>query len=251
MGKDIGAFTPFIHALREREHINDLIEELCGARLTFNYMRIGGVGWDLLPATWRGSPIPRPLRAADRRVQPPDLVQQDLRRAACQRRGDQRQRRSTTIRRSEPARLGLKWDVRRDLPYSIYPELEFDVPVGTGERHARRLLRPLHGAHPRNAGELQDPPPVPGDVSRGAGDRQGAAQVQAAGRRRLRTGRGARGDMGWYFVSDGSDYPYRVQIRTGSFTAMSIIDKVSRGLMLADLIAVIGSLDLVAPEIDR
>ena len=61
----------------------------------------------------------------------------------------------------------------------------------------------------------------------------------------------ARGDMGWYCVSDGTEYPYRVRVRTGSFTATSIIDKVSRGLMLADLIAVVASFDLVAPEIDR
>ena len=61
----------------------------------------------------------------------------------------------------------------------------------------------------------------------------------------------ARGDMGWYCVSDGSEYPYRVKIRTGSFTGTSILDHVSRGLMIADLVAVIASLDLVAPEIDR
>ena len=60
-----------------------------------------------------------------------------------------------------------------------------------------------------------------------------------------------RGDMGYYVVSDGSEYPYRVRIRTGSFTAMSIIDKISPGIMLADLIALIASLDVDAPEIDR
>jgi len=60
-----------------------------------------------------------------------------------------------------------------------------------------------------------------------------------------------RGDMGFYVISDGSEYPYRVRIRTGSFTAMSIIDKLSKGIMVADLIALIGSLDIDAPEIDR
>jgi hypothetical protein len=60
-----------------------------------------------------------------------------------------------------------------------------------------------------------------------------------------------RGDMGYYVVSDGTEYPYRVRIRTGSFTAMSIIDKLSKGIMVADLIALIGSLDVDAPEIDR
>jgi NADH-quinone oxidoreductase subunit D len=60
-----------------------------------------------------------------------------------------------------------------------------------------------------------------------------------------------RGDMGFYVVSDGTEYPSRVRIRTGSFTAMAIIDKLSKGIMLADLIALIGSLDVDAPEIDR
>jgi NADH-quinone oxidoreductase subunit D len=60
-----------------------------------------------------------------------------------------------------------------------------------------------------------------------------------------------RGDMGFYVVSDGSEYPYRVRIRTGSYTAMSIIDKLAKGIMVADLIALIGSLDVDAPEIDR
>jgi NADH-quinone oxidoreductase subunit D len=62
---------------------------------------------------------------------------------------------------------------------------------------------------------------------------------------------GSRGDMGWYVVSDGSEFPYRTKIRTGSFAAMSIVDKVSRGLMIADLIALIASFDVVAPEVDR
>jgi NADH-quinone oxidoreductase subunit D len=61
----------------------------------------------------------------------------------------------------------------------------------------------------------------------------------------------ARGDMGWYAVSDGTDYPYRCKVRTGSFSAMSIVDKISRGLMLADLVTLIASLDIVAPEVDR
>jgi len=61
----------------------------------------------------------------------------------------------------------------------------------------------------------------------------------------------ARGDMGWYAVSDGSEFPYRCKIRTGSFSAMSIIDRVSPGLMIADLVALISSLDVVAPEVDR
>ena len=80
MAMDIGAFTPFTHAIREREYLNDLFEELCGSRLTFHYMRIGGVGWDLPPG-WSE----KVLHFLDRRVQRSDLVQQDLHRAARRR----------------------------------------------------------------------------------------------------------------------------------------------------------------------
>jgi NADH-quinone oxidoreductase subunit D len=147
---------------------------------------------------------------------------------------------------------GVKYDVRKDEPYSVYPELEFDVPVGSGElgtlgdcfdryivrmremRESCRILRqclkqipggPVIAKVPRNF------KPAAGDVY---------VRVESA-----------RGDQGWYVVSDGTAFPYRCRIRTGSFTAISMIQKVSRNLMLADLIAVIASFDLVAPEIDR
>ena len=85
---------------------------------------------------------------------------------------------------------GVDYDVRRDVPYSVYPELEFDVPGRDGrDGHGRRLLRPLHRPHARDARELQDPPPVPRADPRGAGDREGGAQLQAAGGRRLRAAR--------------------------------------------------------------
>ncbi len=142
--------------------------------------------------------------------------------------------------------------MRKDIPYSIYPELDFDVPVGTGERgtvgdcfdrymvriremqESCKILRQCLAAIPEG--------PVIGKVPRKFKPPAGDCYV------RLES---ARGDMGWYVVSDGSEYPYRVRIRTGSFTATSILDKVSRGLMIADLIAVVASFDLVAPEIDR
>src|SRR5512139_1286058 len=132
---DIGAMTPFFHTFREREKINDLLEELCGARLTYNYMRIGGVAWDLPPnfaekvvdfldafepmleehydlITYNKIYVERLANVA---ATPPELaidynlVGPNLRAA------------------------GVQYDVRRDQPYSVYPELEFDIPVGRGE----------------------------------------------------------------------------------------------------------------------
>jgi NADH-quinone oxidoreductase subunit D len=254
MAMDIGASTPFTHAIREREYINDLIEEVCGARLTFNYMRIGGVAWDLPPA-WREKAIAyidrfEPLideydrlisfnkiyveRLIDvAPVTPADAIAWNLV--------------GPNLRGS-----GVKFDVRRDEPYSVYPELDFDVPVGRGElgtlgdcfdryivrmremkescKIIRQCLKQLPGG------------PVIAKVARNFKPPAGDCYVRVES---------ARGDMGWYVVSDGTSFPYRVKIRTGSFAAISMIQKLSKNLMIADLIAVIASLDLVAPEIDR
>jgi NADH-quinone oxidoreductase subunit D len=254
MGMDIGAYTPFTHALREREYINDLLEELCGARLTFNYMRIGGVAWDL-PPDW----VPKAVAFLNR-FEP--LIDEYNALISYNKIYVERLANVAVITAEEAIAYnlvgpnlrgsGVKFDVRKDLPYSVYPEFEFDVPIGTGEvgtvgdcfdrymvrinemKESCRILRQALAGVPEGSVLAKVPrkfkPPV-GDTY---------VRVESA-----------RGDMGWYCVSDGSEFPYRVKIRTGSFTATSIVDKVSRGLMLADLIAVVASFDLVAPEIDR
>jgi NADH-quinone oxidoreductase subunit D len=251
---DIGAITPFFHAFRERERINDLLEELCGARLTYNYMRIGGVAWDLPPGFVEKvtafldnfEPALEELhdlvtsnaiyiqRLANVAAVPPDvaisygLVGPNLRAS------------------------GVKYDVRVDEPYSIYPELDFAVPVGRGEvgtvgdcfdryivrmremQESIKLVRQCFAQMPDG--------PVIAKVPRKFKPPAGDAHVRVES---------ARGDMHWYCVSDGSEFPYRTHVRTGSFTAMAITNHLSKGIMLADLVAVIASLDIVAPEVDR
>src|SRR5262249_3393987 len=131
---------------------------------------------------------------------------------------------------------GGRYAVRRDEPYSGYPQLQFDVPVraaepgGLRDRYARvvtpipamkesvRILRQCFRQMPDG--------PVIAKVPRKLKPPAGDAHIRVES---------ARGDMGWYAVSDGSEYPYRCKVRTGSFAAMAIIDKVSQGLMLADL----------------
>jgi NADH-quinone oxidoreductase subunit D len=254
MGMDIGAYTPFTHALREREYINDLLEELCGARLTFNYMRIGGVAWDL-PPEW----VPKAVAFLDR-FEP--LIDEYNALISYNKIYVERLANVAVISAADAIDYnlvgpnlrgsGVKYDVRKDMPYSVYPEFEFDVPVGTGEvgsvgdcfdRYMVRIREMKESCHILRQALAGVPEgPVLAKVPRKFKPPVGDAYI------RLES---ARGDMGWYCVSDGSEYPYRVKIRTGSFTATSIIDKVSRGLMLADLIAVVASFDLVAPEIDR
>lgn len=251
---DVGATTPFFHAVREREKINDLLEELCGARLTYNYMRIGGVAWDLPPGF-----VERCIEWIDY-FEPAIAEYHDL----------------ITYNTIYVARLadvaatsaelainynlvgpnlraaGVKYDIRRDQPYSIYPELEFDVPVGTGEvgtvgdcfdRYMVRMKEMQESCKILRQCFKQIPEgPVVAKVPRKFKPAAGDAYIQVES---------ARGDMGWFCMSDGTEFPYRTHVRTGSFSAMAIIDYLSRGLMLADLVAVIASLDIVAPEVDR
>jgi NADH-quinone oxidoreductase subunit D len=254
MAMDIGAITPFPYALREREKINDLLEELCGARLTYNYIWVGGVSFDLpdgfeercLHFLDRFEPT---LDEFDNLISKNHIFIERLANLAV-------------IPAAEAIAYGLvgpnlrasgvDWDLRRDVPYSIYGEVEFQVAVGKGwygtvgdcfdrfyvrveemrqsAKIVRQCLRQIpDGPHMARVPKTLKPP---------AGECH--VRVEAA-----------RGEMTCYVISDGTANPYRARFRTGSFNAMGIIEKKSRGLMVADLVALIASLDVVAPEIDR
>jgi NADH-quinone oxidoreductase subunit D len=255
MGMDIGAITPFTHALREREKINDLLEELCGARLTFNYMRIGGVAWDLPPGYEK-----RVLRFIDQ-FEPlidelDDLLSGNkiyIERLAGVAVVPRAMAIDYMLVGPNLRASGVASDMRRDRPYSVYPEFDFDVvipregdPGYAGDCYARYLLRVREMREScrilRQAiGQIPDGPVI-AKVPRNFKPPAGQAHIHVET---------ARGDQSWFVESDGSEYPYRVHIRTGSWAAMSIIEELSAGLMIADLIAVIASLDIVAPEVDR
>jgi len=253
-GQDIGAITPFLHALREREAINDLMELICGARLTYNYIRIGGVGYDITRDTCdriavfldHFEPI---VDEYNRLISYNKIFVERLAHVAPISLEDAFQ---YNIVGPNLRACGLKWDIRRDIPYSVYPELDFDIPVGTGEKgtlgdcYDRYIVRIREMQESckilRQCLKMLPEGPAIAKVPRKFKPPPGEAYVRIES---------SRGDMGFFVVSDGSEYPYRVRIRTGSFTAMSLVDKISRGLMVADLIALIASLDVDAPEIDR
>jgi len=254
MATDIGATTPLVHALRERERINDLIEALCGARLTYNYHRIGGVAFDL-PTGWKDKVLAfldhfeSMLTEFDRLITYNEIYLKRLGGVAV-------------IPRDWAIGYGLvgpnlrgsgvDWDVRRDLPYGAYRDLKFDVPVGKGiagkvgdafDRYWVRIQEMLESSR----------------ITRQALERIPEGEFMAKVPRKLKPEAGealsrvesARGEMAYYVVSDGTEKAYRVRARTGSFLAMGIIEDLSPGLMVADLVALIASLDVVAPEIDR
>lgn len=254
MATDIGASTPFTHAIRERESVNDLLEELCGARLTFNCHRIGGVAYDV-PAGW-GDKVTRYLDHLDSYMQEFDRL------ISLNKIYVKRLAHVGVIGREQAIDYGLvgpnlrgsgvSFDVRRDLPYGAYPDFQFDVPVGTGrmgvigdcwDRYYVRVQEILESSK----------------IVRQALHKLPEGEIMAKVARKLKPEAGevvgrvesARGEMMFYLVSDGTEKAYRLRVRTGSFMAMGIIEELSRGIMVADLIAVIASLDIVAPEIDR
>jgi NADH-quinone oxidoreductase subunit D len=147
---------------------------------------------------------------------------------------------------------GVNWDVRKAIPYSVYPEFDFDVPLGSGEwgmmgdamdRYMMRIREMVQSARILRQALRQIPDgPVLGKVVRNFKPPVNECQVRVES---------ARGDQGWYVVSDGTAFPHRVHVRTGSFAAMGMIKKLSKGLMIADLVVLIASLDVIAPEIDR
>ncbi|HYC56871.1 MAG TPA: NADH-quinone oxidoreductase subunit D [Candidatus Binatia bacterium] len=254
MGMDIGAITPFTHAIRERELINDLLEELCGSRLTFNYMRIGGVAWDLPPGY--ATKVRRFLDHFEPIVDEfDDLLSHNkiyVERLANVAVVTREMAIAYNLVGPNLRASGVPYDLRKNRPYSVYSDFEFDVPVGQGfhgtvgdcwDRYAVRIEEMRQSARIlRQAVEGLPEGPVIAKVPRNF--KPAAGEFHS----RVET---ARGDQSWYVVSDGSEYPYRVHIRTGSFSAMSIVDALARGLMIADLIAVIASFDIVAPEVDR
>jgi NADH-quinone oxidoreductase subunit D len=256
MAMDIGAVTPFPYTLREREFINDFIEELCGARLTYNYHRIGGVSFDM-PKGWADKvkswldhfePI---MVEFDRLITLNDIFVKRLANVAV-----------ITAEEAKDWGLvgpnirgsGVPWDLRKADGYSVYEELSFDIPVGKGQfgtvgdswdrfyvrcEECKVSAKILQQA-------LAKIDEHPEDDIQGKLPKKMKPEGEAYSRIES-----ARGDMGCYVIGKGAEEPYRARFRTGSFTAMAIIEAKSPGLFLADLVALIASLDVVAPEIDR
>jgi NADH-quinone oxidoreductase subunit D len=254
LAMDVGAATPFIHTLKEREKVNNLMEALCGQRLTYNYVRIGGVGYDMPPAFTEESlafldQFDPQVDEFERLVNDNKIFIERLANVGVISAED-----AIAFNLAGPnlRGSGVNFDLRRAIPYSIYPELEFDVPLGHGEKgtvgdsfdrfvcRVREIKQCIHIL--RQCFARIPEGPIMGKVPATIKPPVGEAYVRTES---------SRGDIGYYLMSDGSPHAFRLKIRTGSFTAMSIIEKISRGMMIADLVTFIASLDVVAPEIDR
>jgi len=249
MSLDLGAFTPFLYAFREREWILDLFEMTCGQRLTYNYMRIGGVSRDIPPEFYQScknftkdfrkkvddyeailtyNPIFL-TRTKDIAYLPIDVA---LNYGAS----------GPTLRAS-----GHNWDLRKVEPCSSYDKFDFEVALGTkGDVWDRYIVRIREMRQCCNIIDQALEGLPEGDIKA----RVPAAFKPPAGEVFSRI-EAPRGEMGYYIISDGTTKPYRVKIRTASFGNLQLMRYLCRGWKIADLVAIFGSLDVVLPEVDR
>jgi NADH-quinone oxidoreductase subunit D len=247
---DMGAMTVFLYAFRERELVLDLFEEYCGARLTYNSMRIGGLPLDI-PSGW------------DTRVRRfCDILETKVHEYEELLTHNRIWRDRTTgigvIDSDDAIAMGLTGpplrgsgvprDVRKDEPYAAYSEFEFSVPIGAaGDTYDRYLVR-IEEFHQsiriiRQALDGLPEGPIVGKVPRllkpPAGETYHAIESP-------------KGELGFFIVSDGKSHtPYRFRVRPPSFCNLQALPRLVMGHLVSDVVALIGSIDIVLGEVDR
>ena len=247
---DIGAMTPFFYCFREREIILDLFEEYCGARLTLNCMRPGGQPFDL-PVGWGErcaeflDDFPSKIdeyeglltnnriwkkRTVGVGVLPADLAQEygvtgPMLRAS-----------------------GVQWDIRKAMPYEAYGDVEFDIPVTyNGDTYDRYLVRMEEMRQSVRIVE-QCLDKLPDGLIMAKSPRVLKAPKQSDAYFSIE---GPKGEIGFYLVGDGTPNPHRCRVRAPSFMNLQVVPILAKDQLLADMVAVLGTTDIVLGEVDR
>lgn len=251
---DVGAITPFLYGFREREAIMNLFEYVSGARLTYNYFRIGGVSKDVdkkfIDDTFKF------LNILDKKIKDYNDLLSFNRIFITRTKGIgvispelaiEYGLTGPNLRAS-----GIAYDIRKTMPYSSYDKFQFDVIIGTNEtgiigdtwnRYFVRIKEMIESAK----------------IVRQALENLPSGDFHTKTPRIIKPPKGEiyvgtenpRGELGFYIISDGSEKPMRLKIRAPSFCNLSILPEISRGILIADLVAILGSLDIVLGEIDR
>jgi NADH-quinone oxidoreductase subunit D len=247
---DTGAFSMFIYTFDIRERIIELFEALCGARLTYNYVRPGGVSFDT-PEGWTDQ-LSAFVSGLDSQLAELDSLffGNVITRGRLKGIGVLSAEDAVAWGASGPVARGsgVNWDLRKDDPYSVYPRLEFDVVVGENgdayDRNRVRLVECYESAKLIRQAVAQ----MPGGAVQPEGLQRLIAPPPGEAYDHIES---ARGSLGVYLVSDGSPRPYRMKVRSPAFCNLALLSKLAEGHTLPDLVVVLGSLDPVFGEVDR
>lgn len=254
-GLDAGAFTPFLYLFRDREFILSIFEKVCGGRLLYNYFWIGGLSADIYP-TFKEDvlAIIKQVRITNQEVM--DLLIKNKifidRTAnvgilpadvainyAC----------SGPVLRGS----GVPFDLRRSEPYSIYDRFDFEVQTGKGE------MGTVGDCWDRNIVRMREMEESCKIIEQALAQMPTEGDVRSAIPKKVRPPKGEiysraenpKGELGFYIISDGKDKPVRVKARGTSFVNLAVLPEISKGYMFADLIMILGSIDIVLGEVDR
>jgi len=254
-GLDLGAITPFLYAFREREKILDIFERISGARLTYSYGRIGGVMRDFDEVA---------MDMTRRFLDDFEVKWEEYNRLLTENEIFIKRTANVGVIPKETAIAyalsgpvlrgsGIKFDIRKAEPYSVYDRFEFDIPVGEGKmgtqgdcwdrywvrmaemKQSCRIIRQALDALPQ--GPFMNP-----KILRVFKPPAGEIYFRAEN---------PRGELAFYIVSVGEKKPYRCRVRGPSFCNLSVLSEIARDCLLADLVAIIGSIDIVLGECDR
>ena len=246
---DIGALTVFLYCFREREEILKIFEKYCGARLTTHAFRIGGLQYE----TYDGfeQDVKRFCDDFTHRIDEYETLLTENRIWVGRTKGVGILSAADAIALGVTGPVlrasGVKWDLRKAMPYAAYDQYKFEIPTReTGDTYDRYVVRMEEMRQSRliclqaienipagpimaRIGKVLKPPP--GEVYH---------SIEAP-----------KGELGYYIVSDGTTQPYRVRVRPPSFINLQAFDKMARGSLVADVVAIIGTIDIVLGEVDR
>lgn len=253
-GNDVGAVTPFLFCFRDRERILSLFEKTCGARLLYNYMWIGGLSHDLHPDfISEAKDFVKYFRPKIKEIN--DLLSYNkIFIDRCANVGVLPLDVAINYGITGPMLRGsgLKWDLRKNEPYSLYDRFDFDIPVGKGlmgtvgdvwDRYYVRVQEMEESLKIIEQALEQIPD---GDVSAAIPKRIKPPEGQAYARVE-----NPRGELGYFIISNGQLQPHRVKVRAPSFINLAVIEELCKGHLVADVIAILGSIDIVLGEVDR
>jgi len=251
---DLGAFTPFLYAFQDREQILRLFEELSGARLLYNYIWIGGVWNDINDEQLNDVKNFLDKFEVELKKYHELIGEHKIFIGRTANVGVLTPEQCYDFGATGPVLRGsgVEWDLRKKRPYMIYDQLDFNVPVGQGlkgqvgdcwDRYYVRVLEMFESIKiVRQLLDGFEAGPVMGKVPK-------IIKVPA-GEIYLRT-EAPRGEIGYHLISDGGKTPYRLKAKSSCFTHVSMLPIMAPGQMIADLVATIGSIDIVLGEVDR